>query len=266
MLQISLQMERMSGKLEEQTHKFEIYALETERLRNIAEKNARSISVTTESNWVAHLRENHKLVGAVGTPFDELMLRKWDGWFEASSDIALQFPILGLGENPREGNGTQFFVTEMLQKICETFTSNKKGIKNLSFHAQMKRNEGYTVASQLKQVYNIPDPIAFKHCSFKTRKPDIVCYAGDTRGSLSITIIGDVKGRSGDGNFPDAEIGHLLDFVRVLLTDIQPFRSEMMSFLTDGYRFQFFYARRENVDTFKYFESAVYIGAIGWQV
>jgi len=76
-------------------------------------------------------------------------------------------------------------------------------------------------------------------------------------------IIGDNKRRN-QGNFADEEIGHILDMTQHLLSHFQKKRQFMYSFLTDGYRFQFFKALRFD-DKFKYEYSNVYLGFSGWQ-
>lgn len=106
--------------------------------------------------------------------------------------------------------------------------------------------------------------------SFGRRKPDIVCYAGERRGAMSISIIGDVKGCSSVNNsFPEAERGQILDMTKDLMTFEQPNRLYCYSFLTDGYRFQFFKTSRAEPRAYSplsYQESAVYCGVSGWQV
>ena len=56
-------------------------------------------------------------------------------------------------------------------------------------------------------------------------------------GSLAITIVADWKARYSDGDFIDQDLGHTLDFLRVLMTHIQPFRIFVYGILSDGILF-----------------------------
>jgi hypothetical protein len=104
--------------------------------------------------------------------------------------------------------------------------------------------------------------------SYSGRSPDIPCYNGVRRGGCSITMLGDVKGcgpRNKD--FPEAEVGHILDMGTDLMTKEQFTRTTLYCFLTDGFRFQFFRcSRSQQGDGIRYEQSAVYGGEHGWQV
>jgi hypothetical protein len=104
--------------------------------------------------------------------------------------------------------------------------------------------------------------------SFSTRKPDIVCYCGERRGGSAITVIGDVKGcgpRSKD--FPEDQVGQILDMGTDLMNKQQFSRTILYCFLTDGYRFQFFKCiRNQHGENISFEQSHVYGGETGWQV
>eukprot|EP01035_Chromulina_nebulosa_P027675 gene27675-36429_t len=104
--------------------------------------------------------------------------------------------------------------------------------------------------------------------SFSGRSPDIPCYNGERRGGCSITLLGDVKGcGSRTNDFPEAEVGHILDMGTDLMNKEQFTRKFLFCFLTDGYRFQFFRCvRSQHGDVFSYEQSAVYGGEHGWQI
>jgi serine/threonine protein kinase len=74
-----------------------------------------------------------------------------------------------------------------------------------------------------------------------------------------------VKGASSKGDFPDAEIGHILDLAKVLLRSYQVFRRVLYCFLTDGERFQFFRVERR-IDGFFFQQSSVFSNTMGWQI
>lgn len=94
----------------------------------------------------------------------------------------------------------------------------------------------------------------------------MVAYGGANRGAFAITLIGDCKGvTSLNMDFNDAEIGHILDMSKELLGKFQVFRHVMISFLTDGQRFQFFRVKKESGE-FNFSQSTVYTDTFGWQV
>lgn len=113
------------------------------------------------------------------------------------------------------------------------------------------------------KVRNIPNPDAFREKTVDTTSPDSVFYDGAKRGTSAISISGEVKG-GGEGNFPPDEIGQLTDGMKRIM-NVQPFRSEMTSFLTDGNRFLFVRIRRTE-DGYQFQYSSIYSKKNGWQV
>jgi hypothetical protein len=101
--------------------------------------------------------------------------------------------------------------------------------------------------------------------SYSKRKPDVVIYNGNLKGACAISIIGDVTGCCSTADFPDAEVGHILDLSIVLLDEHQFSRTWLYSFLTDGFRFQFFCCSKV-YDSFQFQSSSVFSGVDGWQV
>jgi hypothetical protein len=86
-------------------------------------------------------------------------------------------------------------------------------------------------------------PVGGHSCvSYASRKTVIPCYMNnDQRGACSITIKGDVKGCAPRHvDFSKAEVGHVLDMAKDLMTMEQFTRAQLYCFLADGYRFQFF--------------------------
>ena len=104
--------------------------------------------------------------------------------------------------------------------------------------------------------------------SFCNRRPDIVCYHGERRGGSCITMIGDVKGcglRNKD--FPEDDVGHILDMAVDLVRKEQFSRTVLYCFLTDGSRFQYFRCSRNHQgEEIRFEQSPVYGGEYGWQV
>jgi hypothetical protein len=220
--------------------------------------------VTTEADWVNALKQQGLLVaGDAESPFNKkLRSCAWDGWFR-SLDALPAFPDLGTGEHPPDKSpGTQDYVSNILSDFNATISHDQK----VKIHNWRAQRNGFVQAHKRAAIYHNPDPTAFSHRSYATRKPDVVCYVGNSRGSLGISIIGDVKGRSGDGDFPDDAIGHVLDLAEDLMRVSQPARMILYFFLTDAYRFQFFSIFRERDGSFKYEQSVVSHGIIGWQV
>lgn len=121
-------------------------------------------------------------------------------------------------------------------------------------------------SSRRIKVENFVDPYAFRKRSFRRRMPGVVMYESVLRGPLGITVVGEVKGRSGDSNFPDGEVGHILDICTDLMENVQLDRSFLYSFLTDCERFQFFKISRTRGSSLTYEYSDVYHQYHGWNV
>jgi hypothetical protein len=102
--------------------------------------------------------------------------------------------------------------------------------------------------------------------SFSRRKPDVVVYNGNLKGAYAITMLGDVRGCRSANDFPDAEVGHILEMSKVLFEEHQFSRTFLYSFLTNGSRFQFFKCFRNSTGRINFQESLVFSGLDGWQV
>jgi len=79
-------------------------------------------------------------------------------------------------------------------------------------------------------------------------------------------MLGDVKGCGPRNNkdFPEAEVGHILDMGTDLMTKEQFTRTTLYCFLTDGFKFQFFRcSRNQQGHDISYEQSAVYGGEAG---
>ena len=86
--------------------------------------------------------------------------------------------------------------------------------------------------------------------SFAGRKPDLVNHEKGCTGSIAITFFGDCKkrGKDTDGNFTDEQIGHILDMSRVFMEKVGYYCQKLLTFLTDGKRWQFFVTQRSRDD------------------
>lgn len=107
-----------------------------------------------------------------------------------------------------------------------------------------------------------PFPNAHAVPTFGTRKPDAAFHLNGRCDSLALVLIGEHKGRSSDGDFSNDEVGHILDMSRDLLENHQVRRHLLYSYLSDGYRFQFFRTdRTENGFVFR--KSSLFVGQAG---
>ena len=210
--------------------------------------------VTTAAQWVSSLRGNHKLL--YRQELDSFLTAAKLGWI--CCDPTFNFPPLGTAESPRvdRESGTQAYVTGQLRSIKQA----------THFHAEKRDKSGFVKKKNALNLQSFPDPDAYERTAFGPRKPDVVAYASENlRGALAITLIGDVKGASSEGDFPDAEIGHILGLARTLLGSYQVFRRVLYCFLTDGNRFQFFKVERQS-DEFFFQQSSVFFNTMGWQI
>jgi hypothetical protein len=223
------------------------------KLRLGAEKHG----VTTEAQWVTDLRDKSQLVSNhdLDQYLEEVRTRGW------IADSCPEFPVFSTGESPRNdwATGTQAFVARMLTSIISS--------SSYVYPVSSRNDNKFVKTGKFKlMLLSVPDPESFKKRSFGTRLPDVVCYEGrERRGSQAITMIGDVKSYTSHGDFPEAEIGHVLDMAKKLLMDHQVFRTYLYCFLTDGHRFQFFKVTR-NTDSLLFEQSSVLTGIRGWQV
>jgi hypothetical protein len=213
--------------------------------------NRSHIGVSTEAEWVKDL-EDRRLLSHEQT-FDNTLILLRQSWWPRSPR---SFPLLHDPEND----------------VCQPFFDQM--FEDLRCHKMHRRLAagGYSKnpAPKNQQPKFLNEFICSPNSpTFSLRKPDIVLYQPERRGPCSITAIGDVKGRTSDGAFPNSEIGHVLDMATVLLREHQFLRVFIYCFLSDGYRFQFFKCQRQSgsvSEPFKYVQSAIYIGEAGWQV
>lgn len=174
-----------------------------------------------------------------------------------TADVAA-FPPVGASESTT----CQPFVTARINEIvaCAGQVHRKK-------HFRIPGTSPYVQATEHVDFRSI---LVDGHAvvSYSGRMPDIVCYNGVRRGGCSITLLGDVKGCGArNRDFPEAEVGHILDMATDLMTKEQFTRTVLFCFLTDGYRFQYFRCTRsQHGDEIRYEQSAVYGGELGWQV
>jgi hypothetical protein len=210
--------------------------------------------VSTEAEWTKGLRDQQKLKS--DESFNQFLLTKQVDWWPHEGSIT--FPTINAGE----------------AAVCQRFVD---GI--ISALLRKKRHQkmmlrlglgGYKQDSTTIPDTHIKNDITSSpnHVSYSTRKPDIVVYRANIRGACSITILGDVKGRTSNTDFTNAEVGHILDMARVLLIEHQFTRLFLICFLTDGYRFQFFKCQKTRDETagYEYLSSGVFSGVVGWQV
>jgi hypothetical protein len=162
------------------------------------------------------------------------------------------------------GSGEKSVVQPYFSDFVNTFFTNKK---ELSFYQLSRNNKQFNAASSLTmKLTSIPSSDAFNHVSFCGRKPDIVSYQSEAAGSLSIVVVGDLKPRDSNHDFTDQQKGHLIDFMRTLLTEVQPFRKMLYGVLSDCVRFQFIRAVRGEKGVIFYEISQVYRSILGHQL
>jgi hypothetical protein len=80
-----------------------------------------------------------------------------------------------------------------------------------------------------------------------SHKPDYLMRTQHSSGEHSIVVVGEIKGMAYSANveFPEAQVGQIMEFLNELML-IQQWRHFGFGFLTDGIRFQFFKASRNN--------------------
>mmetsp|Transcript_5496 Transcript_5496/g.5637 ORF Transcript_5496/g.5637 Transcript_5496/m.5637 type:complete len:600 (+) Transcript_5496:989-2788(+) len=202
--------------------------------------------VTSYANFAQGLKDRNQLI--YKQEFQIWLQNSQDKWWPCEE--VETFPDL----YQKEAEHCQPFVSRMIN----TLALNNK-------HKPLKKNGEYSKnpASTQPSLNDVVD--AFKSVSFNQRKPDIVMYKANQRGACSITMLGDVKSRNSNNDFPNEEVGHILDMTIELMTDHQSLRKTFYCFLTDGYRFQFFKCHR-NGDSFTFEFSSVFLGESGWQI
>jgi len=103
-----------------------------------------------------------------------------------------------------------------------------------------------TNSETVGKLKSVPKKDAYKGPSFSGRKPDLVNHEKDCSGSIAITFFGDLKkrGAASSGNFSDEEMGHVLDMARTFMERVGHYRQKLVTFLSDGKRWQFFVVKR----------------------
>jgi hypothetical protein len=204
--------------------------------------------ISTAANWVSSIRDENLLI--VDNKLNHFLENCAVEWWPTPK--VMPFPNVGATESKT----CQDFVNTIIKKI-------------INCDGNVYKIDDFGNAQSIVLQFPIhSQPVdCHKVVSFSGRKPDICCYQGDRRGAYLITLVGDVKGcgaRTAD--FPEAEIGHILDMTTDLLVKHQFTRLFIYCFLTDGCKFQFFKVRRCVGNVFRYEQSAVYCNEKGWQV
>lgn len=132
-------------------------------------------------------------------------------------------PAVKRDVNEEGPGGTQEYITKMEEAIMDGKP------KDLSFEDSIYQ----------PTLTSIMVPGQHNAEKYGTRKPDMVGYRPGEEGGMSILWIGDVK-RSGMHDFGNDEIGHVLDMALSLYKHQGGKRPFIITFLTDGARFQFF--------------------------
>lgn len=218
----------------------------------VSERHAGPSSV---AEWVALLRERREI--APNKNLDSFLNGHAVTWW----------PIPEVAPFPRYG--------DMETAVCQPYvTARISEIINCRGRVHRKRTvrvpfaSAYVRKAQPEVVNFVSQPVdAHSQVSFSTRRPDVACYYRDRRGASAITILGDVKGWSPpEKDFPDDDIGHIIDMGKDLMTKQQFTRVFLYCFLTDGNKFQFFRCKRQRTGDIWYEQSAVYVGEKGWLV
>ena len=220
--------------------------------RAVAQLNMGHMGVSTEAEFVQDLRKN-----STGAQLQLLTMQMADFLFADPKNFT--YPALGSGE---EAVCQPFISTQLRAMLSRTKYVLASGVFKFIDRWKKCKDELILYTTELVDAHS--------RSSFGSRKPDIAGFDGTLRGPQAITLFGDVKGcaAASDSPFPDAQIGHVLDMGRVLLSQHQLWRTYIYVFLTDGVRFVFFKITRDSaaLAAFRYDMSAVYIKERGWQV
>lgn len=202
--------------------------------------------VSTEAEWAQDLKTQGRL--SYDQSFQNFLeASKYSYW--PTDQLPATFPVL----KSSESDVCQPFVDDVINLIAadKGFRINTDG-------------QFFSKPSSLNSLHTITS--AHDKVSYSARKPDVVIYNGNLKGACAMSIVGDVKGCRSTTDFPDAEVGHILDMSKVLLDEHQFSRTLLYSFLTDGYRFQFFRCCKDSTGSFEFKASSVFTGLDGWQV
>lgn len=211
--------------------------------------------ISTASEWVTSLRAEGSLAAGVHS-LDSFLEEHAVNWWP-TADVAT-FPSVSATETAT----CQPYVTARINEIV-----NSGGRVHRKKLFRIPGTSAYVKDSVPVHFCSIPvDGHAV--ISYSDRKPDIPCYNGVRRGGCSITMLGDVKSCGArNKDFPEADVGHILDMGTDLMRKEQFTRTTLYCFLTDGFKFQFFRcSRRQQGLDITYEQSAIYGGEHGWQV
>ena len=209
--------------------------------------------ISTAAEWVASLRQNGLLHAKTSSLSSFLEMRAVNWW---PTPTVPPFPTV----DSMETATCQPFVSSIIANILDS--------EGQVYEKDKRRKVSTYCKTTTRVVFNSQPCDGHAVASFSNRKPDIVCYHGERRGGRNITAIGDVKGcRAQNKDFPEEEVGHILDMGVDLMKKEQFSRTVLYCFLTDGYRFQYFRCSRNKPSgDFSFEQSPVYGGERGWQV
>ena len=218
-----------------------------------------SLSINTSVDYLTSLRQATNYSDS--PMFNQLLSSiKIEGWIapEKITEIVDSLPAMNTPE--AEVEGTQSFVDNVLDYLRKS--------DNITIHKLSADKKTFIKSSTTtNSLTSVPKQDAFKTVSFLTRKPDIAALEMNRTGSCSIVHMGEVKGRY-DGDFHESDIGATIFKAELLLKLVQMYRKSFVTYLTDGYRFQFYrlirQAREENIFHVEY--SDVFTGVTGWQI
>lgn len=202
-------------------------------------------TVTTESKFVSLMLQDHLLAWDESFEINVLwpIQNEYGDYWSAS--LPSTFPILGTAEK----NGTQKFVVDMLFKLQNNVVLTSP----------------HTTVSKEVNLSSTLDENAYQRISYASRKPDFVAYEPNRSGPFAITLIGEVKGRTGESQFSNQEIGHVIDMgIDLMKTQLR--RKNLVMFLTDGFRMQFFLLRSNGLSPYSCGYSKIYKGKTGWLI
>ena len=147
-------------------------------------------------------------------------------------------------------------------KTCQPYVTSVLKLFNKGFVGVSEVKKGKSSTRKVN-VLNVPFIEAYSTPTVGKKRPDCVFHEPDKTGNTAITLLGEVKG-GGQGEFSDEDIGQLTDVTERVMK-YQPYRQFMITFLTDGRRFQFYQCHRSSSNfTFQF--SSIYFGKKAWQV
>lgn len=219
--------------------------------------------VTTEAEFTRNLRDNNTLFHSPQFDNDLKAILSRTGWVESGSisDIESKLEAFLAPPNRQEKDrvynnmlieGTQTLFNKLLNRL---FSSNDYFALNSKKNSFMKTGKQSLTNKSRSVMLDCHDRVTYRN-----RKPDIVAYVKPLSGSLAIYMIGDLKPSedTDDYDFNEAQIGHVLDMVKELLQNVQPWRLSFISFLTDTRRFQFFRTFKTSSNSYSHHQSSIF--------